>query len=147
MNWKAFRVQLQTKDEPLQFIDRFQWLNSSLVAIETIFEWLLQGRCGELIVSILVNFILKKKESVSAEIRRSGELEGLGIRDDKVDTEYRDVVDGYLEEGAVQRCMTAELVDGSSFYVPHHAVVQEDKVSSLLRIVFDGAAHDEGQYH
>ncbi|GFT56897.1 DUF1758 domain-containing protein [Nephila pilipes] len=29
---------------------------------------------------------------------------------------------------------------------PHPAVVREDKVSSRLRIVFDGAAYEEGQY-
>ncbi|GFU62536.1 DUF1758 domain-containing protein [Nephila pilipes] len=42
--------------------------------------------------------------------------------------------------------MTEGLTDESSFYLPHHAVVREDKISSRLRIVFDGAAHEEGQY-
>ncbi|GFU37053.1 uncharacterized protein NPIL_601421 [Nephila pilipes] len=42
--------------------------------------------------------------------------------------------------------MTEELAVESSFYLPHHAEVREDKVSSRLRIVFDGAAHEEGQY-
>ncbi|GFU58301.1 DUF1758 domain-containing protein [Nephila pilipes] len=60
--------------------------------------------------------------------------------------ENREVVDDYREEGIVERFMTEGLVDESSFYLPHHAIVREDKINSRLRIVFDGSADEEGQY-
>ncbi|GFU54693.1 uncharacterized protein NPIL_544561 [Nephila pilipes] len=75
-------------------------------------------------------------------------VEGLAERfkrDPMLYKEYREVVDGYLEEGIVERCLTKGLADDSSFYLPHHAVFREDKVSSRFMIVFNGAAH-EGQY-
>ncbi|GBO44249.1 hypothetical protein AVEN_47383-1 [Araneus ventricosus] len=186
----------------------FQRLNSSLVAVETVLGWSLQGRCDELTESILVNFVISERELVSAEVRRFWELESLGIRGDGIDTglneqdilkefdesiqfvdnrycvklpwkegmqeklgtnrqvalrrfnglverfkrdpelyrEYGEVINGYLEEGIVERCTSERLADESSFYLPHHAVVRDDKVSSRLRIVFDGASHAEGQY-
>ncbi|GFU32719.1 DUF1758 domain-containing protein [Nephila pilipes] len=67
-------------------------------------------------------------------------------RDPLLFKEYREVFGGYLEEGIVEWCMTEGLADESSFYLPHYAVVREDKVSSILRIVFNGAAHEEGKY-
>ncbi|GFS67344.1 DUF1758 domain-containing protein [Nephila pilipes] len=79
-------------------------------------------------------------------MRRFGELESLGIRGDEIDSEHREVIDCYLEEGIVEFCMTEGLADEFSFYLPHHAVVRVDKVSSRLRIVFDGAVYEEGQY-
>ncbi|GBN74844.1 hypothetical protein AVEN_232280-1 [Araneus ventricosus] len=186
----------------------FQRLNSSLVAVETVLGWSLQGRCDELTESILVNFVISERELVSAEVRRFWELESLGIRGDGIDTglneqdilkefdesiqfvdnrycvklpwkegmqeklgtnrqvalrrfnglverfkrdpelyrEYGELINGYLEEGIVERCTSERLADESSFYLPHHAVVRDDKVSSRLRIVFDGASHAEGQY-
>ncbi|GBN94576.1 hypothetical protein AVEN_251192-1, partial [Araneus ventricosus] len=67
-------------------------------------------------------------------------------RDPELYREYGEVINGYLEEGIVERCTSERLADESSFYLPHHAVVRDDKVSSRLRIVFDGASHAEGQY-
>ncbi|GBM19181.1 hypothetical protein AVEN_153812-1 [Araneus ventricosus] len=64
----------------------FQRLNSSLVAVETVLGWSLQGRCDELTESILVNFVISERELVSAEVRRFWELESLGIRGDGIDT-------------------------------------------------------------
>ncbi|GFT64850.1 DUF1758 domain-containing protein [Nephila pilipes] len=89
-----------------------------------------KGRCDELTNSTLLNFVLSESETVSAEMRRFWELESLKIRGDEIDTEYRDVVDGYLEEGIVERCMTEGLADEFSFYLPHHAVVREGQLSS-----------------
>ncbi|GFT45632.1 DUF1758 domain-containing protein [Nephila pilipes] len=63
-------------------------------------------------------------------------------RDPVLYKEYREVVDGYLEGGIVEFCMTEGLADESSFCLLRHAVVREDKVSSCLRIVFDGVTHD-----
>ncbi|KAF8793576.1 hypothetical protein HNY73_001634 [Argiope bruennichi] len=65
-------------------------------------------------------------------------------RDSSLYKEYRKVVDGYLKEGIVE--LSDDLVDESTFYLPHHAVIREDKTSSRLRIVFDGTAHAEGEY-
>ncbi|GFS72659.1 integrase catalytic domain-containing protein [Nephila pilipes] len=57
------------------------------------------------------------------------------VNDPVLYKECREVVDDYLEEGIVEFCMTE--ADESSFYLPHHAVVREDKVSSRLSVYSD----------
>ncbi|GFU10823.1 uncharacterized protein NPIL_497621 [Nephila pilipes] len=52
--------------------------------------------------------------------------------------QYREVVDGYLEEVIVEGCITEGLADESSFYLPHHDVVREDKSAIVL---IDGGAY------
>ncbi|GFU38964.1 integrase catalytic domain-containing protein [Nephila pilipes] len=51
-------------------------------------------------------------------------------RDPVLCKEYREVVDGYLEGGIVEWCITKGLYDESSFYLPHHAVIREDKLGA-----------------
>nr|XP_015926009.2 uncharacterized protein LOC107453632 [Parasteatoda tepidariorum] len=65
-------------------------------------------------------------------------------RDPSLYKEYREVVDDYLKEGIVE--LSDDLINESTFYLPHHAVIREDKTSSRLRIVFDGTAHAEEEY-
>ncbi|XP_055932864.1 uncharacterized protein LOC129962889 [Argiope bruennichi] len=109
-----------------------------------------------------------EKDAISSELTRFWELESLGIRGDEIDTlgvneqgllrefndsiqfvenrycEYREVVGSYLKAGIVE--LSDDLVDESTFYLPQHAVIREDKTSSRLRIVFDGTTHAEGEY-
>lgn len=58
---------------------------------------------------------------------------------------YNEVVNDYLEQGIIEDVME----DGSSpnavkYYMPHHAVLREDKVTTKLRVVFDASSHDTG---
>ncbi|XP_056094778.1 uncharacterized protein LOC130073406 [Rhinichthys klamathensis goyatoka] len=58
---------------------------------------------------------------------------------------YNEVVNEYLKQGIVEDVME----DGSApntvkYYMPHHAVLREDKVTTKLRVVFDASSHDIG---
>ncbi|GFT80962.1 zinc finger protein [Nephila pilipes] len=59
-------------------------------------------------------------------LRRLNDLVERFKRDLVLYKEYREVIDGYLEEGIAEFCMTEGLADESSFYLPHHAVVRDD---------------------
>ncbi|KAG1927518.1 hypothetical protein F2P79_024188 [Pimephales promelas] len=58
---------------------------------------------------------------------------------------YNEVVNGYLQQGIVEDVVE----NGSSsnavkYYMPHHAVLREDKVTTKLRVVFDASSHEVG---
>ncbi|GFV13569.1 DUF1758 domain-containing protein [Trichonephila clavipes] len=75
-------------------------------------------------------------------------FEGLVRRfkcDHELFCEYKDVIDDYVREGIVERTSCDSLLDSQGFYLPHHAVIRSDKTTSLIRIVFDGSAHEIGQ--
>ncbi|GFX74723.1 integrase catalytic domain-containing protein [Trichonephila clavipes] len=75
-------------------------------------------------------------------------FEGLVRRfkcDHELFCEYKDVIDGYVREGIVERTSCDSLLDSQGFYLPHHAVIRSDKTTSHIRIVFDGSAHEDGQ--
>ncbi|GFT38685.1 integrase catalytic domain-containing protein [Nephila pilipes] len=84
-------------------IKGFQRLNSSLIAIDTVFGWSLQGRCDELTDFTLVNFVLSERDSVSVEMRCFWELGSLGIRNDEIDTamEDKEGLKGFNESGSI----------------------------------------------
>lgn len=48
------------------------------------------------------------------------------------------VIDEYLEMGHLQKCEDQD--DRHIQYLPHHAVVREDKDTTKLRVVFDASA-------
>ncbi|GFR12543.1 integrase catalytic domain-containing protein [Trichonephila clavata] len=74
-------------------------------------------------------------------------FEGLVRRfkcDHELFCEYKDVIDNYVREGIVERTSCDSLSNSQGFYLPHHAVIRNDKTTSRLRIVFDGSAHEDG---
>lgn len=59
---------------------------------------------------------------------------------------YNDVVGDYLNQGMagdVPRDNTS-LPGSETYYLPHHAVLREDKVTTKLRVVFDASSHEDG---
>ncbi|XP_057711992.1 uncharacterized protein LOC130929085 [Corythoichthys intestinalis] len=61
---------------------------------------------------------------------------------------YNDVIQDYLQQGIcedVSENPTATKQHKAvEYYMPHHAVLREDKVTTKLRIVFDASSHEEG---
>lgn len=56
-----------------------------------------------------------------------------------------DVVEDYLKQGMaedVPKDYTSP-PGSETYYLPHHAVVREDKVMTKLRVVFDALSHEE----
>ncbi|GFU21095.1 integrase catalytic domain-containing protein [Trichonephila clavipes] len=148
---------------------RIKRLDSSLLAVETRLGWSLQGKCDERsngdeeILSEFdksVNFVdgryrvnLPWKPGMREALQNNKTVarkrfEGLVRRfkcDHELFCEYKDVIDDYVREGIVERTSCDSLLDSQGFYLPHHAVIRSDKTTSLIRIVFDGSAHENGQ--
>ena len=54
---------------------------------------------------------------------------------------YNDIIKSYLEKNYIEHVTQDQ---GPSCYLPHHGVTREDKVTTKLRIVFDGSAKVKG---
>ena len=56
--------------------------------------------------------------------------------------EYGHIIQGQLKEGIIQKVEDAAKQTGSSklHYLPHHAVMRQDKHTTKLRIVYDASA-------
>ncbi|XP_044027348.1 uncharacterized protein LOC122864200 isoform X1 [Siniperca chuatsi] len=61
---------------------------------------------------------------------------------------YNNVIQDYLQQGicedAIEDTTVAEKQETVKYYMPHHAVVREDKATTKLRVVFDASSHEEG---
>ncbi|GFS64112.1 integrase catalytic domain-containing protein [Nephila pilipes] len=66
--------------------------------------------------------------------------------DQSLYTEYKNVVDSYVEQNIVERVPNSNVVGGAEFYLPYRAVIRHDRVSSKLIIVFDVSSHKRGKF-
>ncbi|KAE8293762.1 hypothetical protein D5F01_LYC06696 [Larimichthys crocea] len=62
---------------------------------------------------------------------------------------YNDVIDDYLQQGICEDVPQTKGTAGAGknnikYYLPHHAVIREDKATTKLRVVFDASAHENG---
>ena len=59
--------------------------------------------------------------------------------------EYDKVIRDQLSRGIVEIVSQPELTGGKGVhYLPHHAIVREDKTTTKLRIVYDASARSDG---
>ena len=79
-----------------------------------------------------------------------GQFEGLKRRLKMNATLYSryNVIQDYLQQGICEDVpedvSAAEQPEAVKYYMPHHAVLREDKVTTKLRVVFDASSHEEG---
>ena len=57
--------------------------------------------------------------------------------------EYDHVIQQQLEAGIVERVLELPTDDEPTHYLPHHGVVRRDKLTTKVRVVFDGSAKHE----
>lgn len=61
---------------------------------------------------------------------------------------YNEVIEGYVQQGICKDVPesneSAENKSKVTYYLPHHAVIREDKVTTKLRVVFDASSHEDG---
>ena len=62
-------------------------------------------------------------------------------RDQSLYERYDAVIQDYLNEGIVEE-VTEEKSIGPMYYMPHHAVVKEERTTTKVRIVFDASSHE-----
>ncbi|XP_024119392.1 uncharacterized protein LOC112140627 [Oryzias melastigma] len=62
---------------------------------------------------------------------------------------YHDVIQDYLQQGICEEVLDDKIASGDEvtvkYYMPHHAVVREDKATTKLRVVFDASSHEENR--
>ncbi|GFY75038.1 reverse transcriptase domain-containing protein [Trichonephila inaurata madagascariensis] len=87
---------------------------------------------------------LHNKEVAS---RRFQNLRKSLINDPVYFSEYSKVLEDYRKENIIES-VTEEneiLSEDNCFYLPHRAVIREDKTTTRLRVVFDASSHSKGQ--
>lgn len=60
---------------------------------------------------------------------------------------YNNVIQDYLQQGICEEVVdvkpSAQNQETVKYYMPHHAVLREDKTTTKLRVVFDASSHEE----
>ncbi|GFY74989.1 uncharacterized protein TNIN_447271 [Trichonephila inaurata madagascariensis] len=90
------------------------------------------------------NALHNNKEVAS---RRFQTLKKSFINDPVYFSEYSKVLEDYRKENIIES-VTEEneiLSEDNCFYLPHRAVIREDKTTTRLRVVFDTSSHSKGQ--
>ena len=59
-------------------------------------------------------------------------------------TEYNNIFREQLQKGIIERVETDSIAVNVTHYMPHHAVIREDKKTTKLRIIYDGSARGDG---
>lgn len=78
-------------------------------------------------------------ESKGQAIARFLQMEKKLLRDKSLGTEYKRVMDEYLSMGHM-RDVTDEPQSNKKYYIPHHAVVKPDHLTTKVRVVYDASA-------
>ena len=77
-------------------------------------------------------------------IQRFQCLERKFVKSEVLKTEYSKVIDEYMDMGHMKKVETID--DNSSIYLPHPAVIREDKETSKVRVVYDASAKGSNGY-
>ena len=82
------------------------------------------------------------QSNLSMAKRRLHSLMRLLQKKPDIQVRYAKVLTDYLNKGYIKRVSAEEIARGGSnqWFLPHFAVVREDKTTTKLRVVFDGAA-------
>ncbi|GFU42597.1 integrase catalytic domain-containing protein [Nephila pilipes] len=112
------------------------------------FEENIQFRDGRYVVKLPWKDNLKESLDNNYEIahERFSKLCHKFKNDQSLYTEYKNVIDSYVEQNIVERVPNSNVVGGAEFYLPYRAVIRHDRVSSKLRIVFDASSHKRGKF-
>ncbi|GFX06701.1 integrase catalytic domain-containing protein [Trichonephila clavipes] len=118
-------------------------LNSNDDKILQEFEENIQFRDGRYVVQLPWKENLKESLDNNYEIayERFSKLSHKFQNDLSLYTEYKNVVDSYVEQNIVERVPNTNVVDGAEFYLPHRAVIRHDRSSKKLRMVIDASSH------
>ena len=62
-------------------------------------------------------------------------------------TEYNKILQTQIETNIIEPVPRAEWNSSNAYFLPHHGVIRDDKVTTKLRIVFDGSAKTKQSHH
>ena len=58
--------------------------------------------------------------------------------------QYNEVIQDYVKQGIVERVKNDNQTDNRLYYLPHRAVIKEERLTTKLRVVFDASSHATG---
>ncbi|XP_037518337.1 uncharacterized protein LOC119395121 [Rhipicephalus sanguineus] len=59
--------------------------------------------------------------------------------------EYHATISEYFKEGHAERVVPSAPLGQTVYYLPHHAVVRREAVTTKVRVVFDASSHEDGE--
>ncbi|GFV84849.1 DUF1758 domain-containing protein [Trichonephila clavipes] len=112
------------------------------------FEENIEFRDGRCVVQLPWKVNLKESLDNNYEIayERFSKLCHKFQNDQSLYTDYKNVVDSYVEQNIMERVPNTNVVDGAEFHLSHRAVIRHDRSSSKLRIVFVASSHKRGKF-
>ncbi|GFU67236.1 reverse transcriptase domain-containing protein [Trichonephila clavipes] len=85
------------------------------------------------------------QDNRTVALKRFRGLQSKFLNDPFLFNEYRAVLEERKSENIIESVTNELKEDKTIFYLPHTAVIREDKTTSKLRIVFDASSHAKGQ--
>ncbi|GFW74357.1 uncharacterized protein TNCV_2412561 [Trichonephila clavipes] len=85
------------------------------------------------------------QDNRTVALKRFRGLQSKFLNDPFLFNEYRAVLEEHKSEYIFESVTNELKEDKTIFYLPHTAVIREDKTTSKLRIVFDASSHAKGQ--
>ncbi|GFS65861.1 uncharacterized protein TNCV_390871 [Trichonephila clavipes] len=85
------------------------------------------------------------QDNRTVALKRFRGLQSKFLNDPFLFNEYRAVLEEHKSENIIESVTNELKEDKTIFYLPHTAVIREDKTTSKLRIVFDASSHAKGQ--
>ncbi|XP_014361661.2 uncharacterized protein LOC106713372 [Papilio machaon] len=80
-------------------------------------------------------------QSKEIALRRFKLLEKKLLKNTKLQEEYKNVMEDYLQQNHMRKITDErELRDNHVVYLPHHAVIRDDKQTTRVRVVFDASS-------
>ncbi|KAL0146957.1 hypothetical protein M9458_057896 [Cirrhinus mrigala] len=144
---------------------RVERITNTLVAVESILGWSVQGPVKMSIVADAacvqrlkafweiesLGITMKQTENLEEEeallqFEKTTQYKDGRYKSDLVLCHrYNEVVNDYLEQGIVEDVVEEDISPTAvKYYMPHHTVLWADKVTTKLRVVFDASSHDIG---
>lgn len=59
--------------------------------------------------------------------------------------EYDRTISEYFKEGHAERVDTSREPEATVYYLPHHAVIRREAITTKIRVVFDASSHERGE--
>ncbi|XP_043862250.1 uncharacterized protein LOC122756493 [Drosophila santomea] len=90
------------------------------------------------------HFAATHKRSTDGAINRFFSLERKFRRYPELKQQYEAFLDDYLQRGHMEQLTSAQVEESpdTCFYLPHHAVIKLDSLTTICRVVFDGSGKD-----
>ncbi|XP_064479115.1 uncharacterized protein LOC135392330 [Ornithodoros turicata] len=102
---------------------------------------------GRYVVPLMVKapYLLSTTNRTVAEARLQRQLKRFEAHPDVL-REYDRTISEYFNEGHAERVEPSDQGARHVYYLPHHAVIRREAVTTKVRVVFDASSHEPGSH-